>query len=311
MVNGDTLFRVDLGEMITVHNSHGAACTLALKPMHDFDRYGAVGISGDGAITAFQEKKFYSSGLINGGVYLLDLEAFRSEPLPEKFSFEKDYLETGVGKGRFYAVVQDSYFIDIGIPEDYRRVNEELTQPALDLSKIDSDWTLFLDRDGVLNEDKVGSYIFNPNELIFYEGVPEAFELFSRKFRRIIIATNQRGVGKELMTVADLDAIHEKLLAGIEEKGGRIDAIFYASSTQNDDPIRKPNVGMARAAKQKFPEIDLSKSIMIGNNLSDMEFGRNAGMYTIFLKTTIPDIALPLPEIDLAFDSLRDFAKAL
>ncbi len=113
------------------------------------------------------------------------------------------------------------------------------------------------------------------------------------------------------MSIADLDAVHQKMLTAIENKGGKIDAIFYATSINNDDLIRKPNPGMALKAKEQFPEIDFSRSIMIGNNISDMQFGRNAGMYTIFLKTTTPDIALPHPDIDLAFNSLTDFAKAL
>ena len=68
---------------------------------------------------------------------------------------------------------------------------------------------------------------------------------------------------------------------------------------------------MAIKAKEQFPEIDFTHSIMIGNNISDMQFGRNAGMYTVFLKTTNPDIVFPHPDIDLVFDLLTDFAKAL
>ena len=141
--------------------------------------------------------------------------------------------------------------------------------------------------------------------------MPETIKLFNEKFNRVIIATNQRGVGRNLMSLADLDAVHQKMLSAIKDKGGKIDAIFYATSINNDDPIRKPNPGMALKAKDQFPEIDFSRSIMIGNNISDMEFGRNSGMYTIFLKTTTPDIVLPHPDIDLAFNSLTDFAKAL
>ena len=68
---------------------------------------------------------------------------------------------------------------------------------------------------------------------------------------------------------------------------------------------------MALAAQADFPEIDLQQSIIVGNNISDMEFGRNAGMYTVFLRTTQPELALPHPSIDLAFNSLHDFAKSL
>ncbi|MEP7372514.1 MAG: HAD-IIIA family hydrolase [Chitinophagaceae bacterium] len=311
VANGDTLFKIDAEELSRFHEQQQAECTLALKPMQNFDRYGLVELNENSSVKDFKEKQFYENGLINGGVYVLNIANFIAKKFPAKFSFEKDYLERYYRYGKIYGLVQKNYFIDIGIPEDYNRVQEELNQTPLNLREINKTWTVFSDRDGVLNEDKVGSYIFHPDEYIFYKGVPEAFKLFTEKFGRIIITTNQRGVGRGLMTVEDLDAVHQKMLAGIEDSGGKIDAIFYATSIDDDDPIRKPNVGMAYKAIQQFPEIDLSRSIMIGNNISDMEFGRNAGMYTIFLKTTIPDIELPHPAIDLAFNSLADFAKAL
>ena len=311
IVNGDTLFKIDVDAVSFFHEKQKADCTLALKPMRHFDRYGVVEINQAGTITDFREKQFYDNGLINGGVYVLNIENFLAKNFPTKFSFEKDYLEKNYLQGNIKAIVQDNYFIDIGIPEDYSRVQEELKQAPLNLRDIDQGWTLFLDRDGVLNHDKVGSYIFNPGEFVFYDGVPAIFKLFKEKFGRIVIATNQRGVGRNLMSVADLDMIHQKMLTTIEAEGGKIDAIFYATSIDNNDRIRKPNPGMALQAKAKFPEIDFSKSIMVGNNISDMEFGRNAGMYCIFLKTTIPNVQLPHPAIDMSFNSLTDFAKAL
>ena len=309
--NGDTLFKINGKDVFSFHIEHEADCTLALKPMNHFDRYGVVELDGNAAVSNFKEKQFYESGLINGGIYVLNVQNFLAKKFPAKFSFEKDFLEKYYQQGKIAGIVQNNYFIDIGIPEDYNRVQEELKQLPLDLRKIDKNWTLFLDRDGVLNHDKVGSYIFNPGEFVFYDGVPEAFKLFKEKFIRIIITTNQRGVGRGLMSVADLDQIHQMMLKSIENKGGKIDAILYASSINNNDPIRKPNPGMAIKAKEQFPEIDFTRSIMIGNNISDMEFGRHVGMYTVFLTTTTPDIKLPHPAIDLAFNSLTDFAKAL
>jgi D-glycero-D-manno-heptose 1,7-bisphosphate phosphatase/D-glycero-alpha-D-manno-heptose 1-phosphate guanylyltransferase len=101
------------------------------------------------------------------------------------------------------------------------------------------------------------------------------------------------------------------MLQQTEAAGGRIDAIYYATSLNNDHPERKPHPGMALKAKADLPEIDFSKSIMVGNNLSDMEFGRNAGMYTVFLLTTQPNLPLPHPSIDMAFNSLLKFSDAL
>ena len=95
--------------------------------MENFDRYGVVEIDEDCAITRFSEKAFYESGLINGGMYALNVHRFLEETkLPAKFSFEKDYLEVYYKKLRMFGIEQDAYFIDIGIPEDYERAQREL-----------------------------------------------------------------------------------------------------------------------------------------------------------------------------------------
>ena len=176
---------------------------------------------------------------------------------------------------------------------------------------IDPSWTLFLDRDGVINVEKEGSYIFHYGEFVFLEGVHEALQRCAAVFGHIVVVTNQRGVGKGMMTAGDLQEIHDKMVAAIELAGGRISRIYYADSLDNAHPLRKPQPGMALAAQRELPGVDLARSVMVGNNLSDMEFGRNAGMYTAFVRTTNPEQTLPHPAIDMAFDSLADFAKHL
>jgi histidinol-phosphate phosphatase family protein len=179
---------------------------------------------------------------------------------------------------------------------------------AFQRADINASWTLFLDRDGVLNHEKQLDYIYNWEEFQFYEGVREAVKIFAERFGHIIVATNQRGVGKGLMTEQDLKLLHERMVYELHTAGGRIDGIYYCTALENTDPDRKPNPGMAFRAAKDFPAIDLQRSIMVGNNISDMEFGRNAGMHTVFLRTTKPEQELPHPAIDRAFDTLADFA---
>ena len=126
ILNGDTLFSIQLAKQTAFHLQHQAHCTLALKPMQHFDRYGVVELEENGAIKSFKEKQYYESGLINGGIYALQVAAFLNEGLPEKFSFEKDYLEKLYTARPMYGVVQDEYFIDIGIPEDFEKANRDL-----------------------------------------------------------------------------------------------------------------------------------------------------------------------------------------
>ncbi|HMH34066.1 MAG TPA: nucleotidyltransferase family protein [Puia sp.] len=128
VLNGDTFFGIDLGKLSAFHGESAADCTLSLKPMRDFDRYGAVALNSDGSIKSFFEKKFYQNGLINGGIYALRVDAFLKEVFPAAFSFEKDYLEQFFNKRRIFGLVQDQYFIDIGIPADYDRAQAEWKQ---------------------------------------------------------------------------------------------------------------------------------------------------------------------------------------
>jgi D-glycero-alpha-D-manno-heptose 1-phosphate guanylyltransferase len=125
-LNGDSFFHIQTDALASFHAQLKADCTLCLRPLQNFDRFGVVELGPDHRIRHFREKQFYPEGLINGGVYALDRERFLSEDLPEKFSFEKDYLEKFYVQRRLFGLVQDEYFIDIGIPEDYQRAQQEL-----------------------------------------------------------------------------------------------------------------------------------------------------------------------------------------
>lgn len=126
VLNGDTMFLVDLQEQMRFHKANKAVTTLALKDMQNFDRYGVVNVNEKSIITAFEEKQQRKNGSINGGIYFINTEAFLAKDLPEKFSFEKDYLEKFVGEQKFYGYKSDSYFIDIGIPTDYEQAQADL-----------------------------------------------------------------------------------------------------------------------------------------------------------------------------------------
>lgn len=128
VTNGDTLFKIALEKLSDFHLLHQADCTLSLKPMNHFDRYGVVELTKDQRINTFKEKQFYETGLINGGMYALNIEAFKKENFPVKFSFEKEYLEPLYHLRNMFGLIQDEYFIDIGIPEDYSRAQKELKE---------------------------------------------------------------------------------------------------------------------------------------------------------------------------------------
>lgn len=279
VVNGDTFFPADLDAM-----PFDGPLTVALKPMKDFDRYGAVDLGTDGTITAFHEKAPVKEGLINGGIYAingLDLSSF-----PEKFSFEKEVLEPMCARGEVRGWISDRFFLDIGIPADFALAQTRLPlyRKVLDFSgrilEADAD-TLLLDRDGTLNVRIVGDYVRRPEQLVMLPGILEQMPLWAAKFRRIIIVTNQRGVGKGVMTDADLAAVHRHLLNIVQAAGGRIDAILTCTAESDDDPRRKPNPGMYREARELFP--DIRKAVMAGDSHYDRDFALNAGIPFILL----------------------------
>lgn len=166
---------------------------------------------------------------------------------------------------------------------------------------------LFLDRDGVLNVLRPNDYVKCPDELEILPGVKEAIILLRRHYDLILIVTNQQGIGKGLMTEADLTAVHAKLQ---ECLGNTIDRIYYCPELERAHSFRrKPNIGMALQARHDFPDIKLKESVMIGDSRTDMLFGRRCGMTTVLVGDN-SDVALSDPYlVDFRYASLLDAAQ--
>lgn len=149
---------------------------------------------------------------------------------------------------------------------------------------IDENWTLFLDRDGVINHKLPDDYVKNIQEFQFIQYSAEAVAELGKIFGRVLIVTNQQGIGKRLMTDKDLELVHNHMMEVLREAGGRIDKIYHCPHlVAENSEYRKPEIGMALKAKEDFPEIDFSRSLMVGDSLSDLQFGRNAGMKTVWV----------------------------
>lgn len=178
--------------------------------------------------------------------------------------------------------------------------------------KIDKSWTLFLDRDGVINKRIVGGYVRKWEEFEWMPGALEAIRTFSEIFGRIVIVSNQQGIGKGLMTDEELAAIHKKLISEVERSGGRIDAIYYCPALRETNSfLRKPSIGMALKARKQFPEINFRKSVMAGDSISDMVFGRRLKMFTVFLCDDLSTIRKAARLINYTFRDLSALSAAL
>lgn len=138
--------------------------------------------------------------------------------------------------------------------------------------------TVFLDRDGVINVLRPNDYVKSWDEFQFLPKVLETLADWSNKAKYIVIVTNQRGVGRGLMTEDKLIEIHQQMVSGIAKFGGRIDKIYYCTDIDDTHPNRKPNIGMFQQALRDFPDINPFTAIMIGDSDSDMLFAQNAGI---------------------------------
>ncbi|MEZ5046269.1 MAG: HAD-IIIA family hydrolase [Chitinophagaceae bacterium] len=223
-----------------------------------------------------------ASGVINGGIYLINkalCEAFLTQ---EKFSFEKDFLEKNTDRLHMQSFISESFFIDIGIPEDYQKAQQTFHQ--FNTWHVQPNWTLFLDRDGVVNKKIENGYVTHWDKFEFLPHTFQALALAKKYFKRIVLVTNQQCVGKQIISENELNAIHDFMLKEIQLHGGNIDAIYVAPQLAKENhQDRKPGIGMPLKAQIDFPEIDFQQSIICGDSISDMEMGASLGMKKIFI----------------------------
>lgn len=173
---------------------------------------------------------------------------------------------------------------------------------------ISYDWTLFLDRDGVINHRLVDNYVKTIDEFHLLNGVASAVAQANQLFHKVVVVTNQQGIGKGVMTERNLLDVHHYCSELLALEKAQIDAYYFAPQLAADNcNNRKPKTGMAFQAKKQFSTIDFSKSVMVGDSNSDIEFGKNAGMKTVFVAydKTIH------PTADLTVHSLAEFIQQL
>jgi histidinol-phosphate phosphatase family protein len=174
------------------------------------------------------------------------------------------------------------------------------------------DWSLFLDRDGVINKRIPDDYIRKQEEFEFLDGVLDALAIFNLLFKNIVVVTNQQGVGKGLMKPAELEQIHAFMVSRVAEANGRIDKVYYCPALKSENNFcRKPAVGMGLKARKDFPDIQFNKSFMVGDTESDLKFGKRLGMKTVFISENLVEIRKLHQLIDLSFPSLLHFSSYL
>lgn len=279
--NGDSFFDVDLPLLKNRHTASGYPVTIAARFIKNAYRSGLLEFS-DGKLSGFSENGVAESGYINGGVYFIKRD-FLEQYLENKFSFERDILaDKSVDIGVF---VCEGYFIDIGIPESYGLAQTEKHM----LSSKRTRRAVFLDRDGTVNKDTV--HLFRKEEFEFLPDADRAIAELKKKGYLVIIVTNQAGIAKGLYSEKDAVALHSHMDSLLREKHSVVaDGYYFCPHHPNaltkeyrlNCSCRKPEPGLILRAAQDFCEtgitIDLASSYMIGNKLSDVLAGKNAGI---------------------------------
>lgn len=275
MMNGDSFFDINL-RALTAGPLPADSGRLALRMVEDVSRYGSVTLDGT-RIAAFAEKNAAraGAGLINGGIYYLgrDLVARISGPS----SIEADVFPLLASEGRLEGKAFQGYFLDIGLPET-------LAQARREMAALRQRPAAFLDRDGVLNEDK--GYTHRLDDLVWMPGAKEAIRLLNDRGYRVIVVTNQAGVARGYFDEAAVAAFHVGMQQQLATTGAYIDAFYHcpyhadgvvAAYTVDDHPDRKPNPGMILRAMAD-QAVNRDGSFIIGDKLSDIEAGRRAGL---------------------------------
>ncbi len=170
-------------------------------------------------------------------------------------------------------------------------------------------WTLFLDRDGVLNRRPQNAYVTKPEDFHWIPGSLECIPQLSGIFGKIFVVTNQQGVGKGIMRMEDLHSIHQRMRLDVESIGGRMDGVYVAPCLSGQGSfLRKPQVGMALQAKKHHPGIRFRQSVMVGDTLTDMLFGKRLGMVTVLISDDVTVARKHAHCITYRYDNLAGFA---
>lgn len=144
---------------------------------------------------------------------------------------------------------------------------------------------LILDRDGVINHVKANSYINSFSEFEFRKDFLNNIKQLAETYRYIFVVSNQKGIGKGLMTIEELESVHEKMIENIFKHGGRIDKIYVSTSADNNAIENKPNIGLANKIKEDFPCVDFNSTVVVGDSASDYLFADKLKSKFVYART--------------------------
>lgn len=296
---GDVMTDADLAKIDAYHRKHQALATLVVHPNdHPYDS-DLIECDNSGVITAFHnvphDPDRYYKNLVNAGLYVFRKEIIRYIEQGKGSDFGRDVLPALTATRRLAAYNTSEYLKDMGTPSRLEKVTKDYLSGKVARRNLkNKQKAIFLDRDGVINEDR--HLIARPEDLVLYDFVPDALLKVNDSDYLSIVVTNQSVVARNLCTIDELETIHRKLDTQLGVQGAKTDALYYCPyhpdkgyPEENPDykkehPWRKPRPGMLLHAAERF-NIDLAGSYMIGDRESDILAGKGAGVTTVGVRT--------------------------
>lgn len=294
---GDTVMDIDLSRMLDYHTSHGADATLLLHPNdHPYDS-DIVITDSQGWVTQFCTKPhpegFVSRNMVNAAVFIFNKRIVGCIQRGRKSHIEKHVLPACLDKGmRLMGYVSTEYVKDMGTPERYHQVCEDWESGRVRAMNFDRPRkAVFLDRDGVINED-VG-LVYKPEQMKLIDGVEESINYIHQKGYLVVVVTNQSVIARNLCTFAELETINATMETFLGKKRAYIDGLYCCPHHPDGGypeerkeykvkcDCRKPAPGLLLQAAREL-NIQLDESFMIGDRASDVQAGENAGVKASF-----------------------------
>ena len=296
LLNGDLIFDVDLHRFMNFHKEKHALATLFTHPNnHPYDS-GLIIANEDGTITKWihkEEERGFLRNRVNAGIHIISPMVLERFTELKKTDLDREVLKPLIPSGRVYAYDSPEYVKDMGTPERYRQVEQDLLKGRVRARNLDrKQKCIFLDRDGTLNVYK--GFLTDIEELELIPGTAEALKCINSSEYLAIVITNQPVIARGGCSVQELEEIHNKLETLLGKEGAYIDALYYCphhpdKGFEGERPeykiecdCRKPKPGMLLKAAEDY-NIDLYQSIMIGDGKNDMEAGKAAGCQTILV----------------------------
>jgi D,D-heptose 1,7-bisphosphate phosphatase len=305
---GDTIVDFDMKAMLAYHLSKKADATLFLHPNdHPYDS-DIVDLDADGKVCKFYNKPhadgFVSRNIVNAALFIFSPKILTQIEVGVKSHIEKNVLPRCLEAGmNLYGYVSFEYIKDMGTPERYYAVCDDVRSGKVArLNRSNKRPAIFLDRDGTISNEV--NLLNKPEQLELIEGAAEAIRLINKSDYLAVIVTNQPVIARNLCSIEELEYIHATLETMLGKEGAYVNAIYYCPHHPDkgypeerpeykiDCECRKPKPGMLLQAAKDW-NIDLSRSVMIGDTTRDLQAGINARVKeSIMIETNKPNALL-------------------